>query len=537
MKLTLESLHDAQFWKARNITLPQYDIAQLRSNTYANPTWLHMGGGNIFRGFIARAAQSLINQGLLNTGIIVADTFDKEIIERIYKPYDELTLMVDLNRNGNTGYEVIGSVTESYRAMSSCPDDLKRIEEIVINPSLQMISFTITEKGYTLTDINGNLLPIVIEDLRQKPECAQHAMCILTKLLYNRYLDNGTPLALVSMDNCSHNGEKLRQSILTVAEAWIKADFIEAGFINYLNSKVSFPWSMIDKITPRPDASVSERLIQMGFEDIAPITTSRGTFIAPFVNAEIPQYLVIEDDFPNGRPDLTKCGILLTDRDTVNKCEKMKVTTCLNPLHTCLAVYGCLLGYNKISDEMQDSDLVNLITKMGYDEGLPVVTNPGILNPESFISEVINERLPNSYLPDTPQRIATDTSLKMPIRFGETIKSYISNPDLSTEALTFIPLTIAGWLRYLLGVDDNGKEMPVSLDPMLDELRANLSSVSYGNATIPPHCLDNLLSKESIWGTNLVSCGLSTKIESMLSELIAGSGAVRNTIHKYVSAE
>ena len=83
-----------------------------------------------------------------------------------------------------------------------------------------------------------------------------------------------------------------------------------------------------------------------------PITTSRGTFIAPFVNAEIPQYLVIEDIFPEGRPPLEEAGVYMTDRDTVNKVEKMKVTTCLNPLHTALAVFGCLLGDKKISDEM-----------------------------------------------------------------------------------------------------------------------------------------------------------------------------------------
>ncbi|MCQ2482939.1 MAG: mannitol dehydrogenase family protein [Clostridia bacterium] len=533
MQLSLNGLKEKDFWESSNIKLPLFDIEELRKNTFDNPTWLHFGGGNICRGFINRDVQSLINQGLMDTGIVIADTFDKEIIEQIYKPYDELTLMVDLNSNGNIGMEVIGSVTESLIAMKECREDMKRLTKIFTSPSLQIVSFTITEKGYTLYNMNGDLLPIVEADIKNGPSNVSHAMSIVTSLVYERYKATSTPLALVSMDNCSHNGEKLRTSIMTIAKKWLDSDFVDYGFIDYLNTKVSFPWSMIDKITPRPDTSVADKLISLGLENIAPITTSKGTYIAPFVNAEVPQYLVIEDDFPNGRPDLTKCGILLTDRDTVNKCEKMKVTTCLNPLHTCLAVFGCLLGYTLICEEMKDNDLVNIITKMGYKEGLPVVTDPGILNPKAFIDEVIFERLPNPFMPDAPQRIATDTSLKMPIRFGETIKSYINSDTLKVTDLTYIPLTIAGWFRYLLGIDDNGEEMPISSDPMLEDLKKGLSVIRYGNMTVRHGCLNSLLSNESIFGADLTQCGLSDKIELMLSSMLEGKGAVRDTIHRY----
>lgn len=81
-----------------------------------------------------------------------------------------------------------------------------------------------------------------------------------------------------------------------------------------------------------------------GLEDLAAHRHLRGTYIAAFVNAEKPQYLVVEDRFPNGRPVLEKAGVYLTDRDTVNRTERMKVTTCLNPLHTAMSVYGCMLG-------------------------------------------------------------------------------------------------------------------------------------------------------------------------------------------------
>lgn len=99
-------------------------------------------------------------------------------------------------------------------------------------------------------------------------------------------------------------------------------------------------------------------------------------------------------------------------RETVDKVEKMKVCTCLNPLHTCLAIFGCLLGYTKISDEMKDRELVKLVETVGYQEGLPVVVNPGILDPKEFLDTVLRVRVPNPFMPDTPQRIATDTSQK-----------------------------------------------------------------------------------------------------------------------------
>ena len=136
----------------------------------------------------------------------------------------------------------------------------------------------------------------------------------------------------------------------------------------------------------------------------------------------------------------------MTDRETVNKTERMKVTTCLNPLHTALAVYGCMLGYTLICDEMKDETLVKLVKRLGYVEGLPVVVDPVILSPKAFIDEVVEQRLPNPFMPDSPQRIATDTSQKVGIRFGETIKSYVEK-GRDLHELTALSLAIAGWLR------------------------------------------------------------------------------------------
>ena len=520
MKLSCAGIRDRAAWEQAGIRLPSFHWEAMRAGTEQAPAWVHFGAGNIFRGFIAKLQQDLLEQGLAHTGIVAADTFDYDIIDKIYTPFDNMTLMVSLLPDGSMDKEVIASVAQGLRAGAAYPQDMARLKEIFRSPSLQMASYTITEKGYALTNIAGEFFPVVQADFDNGPEGCSHAMSMTTALLWERFQAGGAPIAMVSMDNCSHNGDKLYAAIHAFARQWTQAGLADTGFEAYVNdkNKVSFPWSMIDKITPRPAKVVEEALSGLGVEDMAPIVTSKNTFIAPFVNAERPQYLVVEDRFPNGRPPLERAGVYMTDRDTVNKTEKMKVTTCLNPLHTALAVFGCLLGYESIAAEMKDPQLKALVEKIGYDEGIPVVVDPKILSPMDFIHEVIDQRLPNPFIPDMPQRIATDTSQKVPIRFGETIKSYAARPDLDVTGLTYIPLAIAGWLRYLLAVDDQGRPMACSSDPMLDTLQQQLS----------------ILSNPALFAGDLCRAGLAGRIGGMLREMLAGPGAVRATLEHYL---
>ena len=247
------------------------------------------------------------------------------------------------------------------------------------------------------------------------------------------------------------------------------------------------------------------------------------------------QYLVIEDHYTNSRPPLDLGGALYTTRETVDKVETMKVTTCLNPLHTAMSIYGCMLGYTLISAEMADEDLRAFIQKIGYMEAMPVVTDPGVLNPYEFIGAVINRRLPNPFMPDAPQRIAMDTSQKLPIRFGETIKKYIAR-GLDMSNLQLIPLTLAGYARYLKGIKDNGEPFEPSPDPMLEELQAIVAPLEIGKADQDYSCLHALYTRKDVFGLDLYEAGLGEQIEGMVKELFAGVGAVRATLHKYVTA-
>ena len=512
-------------WTAKGYQLPTYDIQAVRQNTYDEPTWVHFGGGNIFRAFPAAILNDLLNTGQYDRGVIVAETFDYSIVDQAYTPYDNLSLLVSLRADATVEKKVIASITEALKADYQFTNHWQRLKDIFSAPTLQMASFTITEKGYTWQeqDFANGLQP-------------QSAVGKVAVLLYVRFLAGALPLTLQSMDNCSHNGDRLRTGVMAYAQQWVNDGLVKKDFLDYISdeTKITFPWSMIDKITPRPHAKVKEMLASDGFEDNDYIETDKHTFTAPFVNAEEVQYLVIEDLYTNGRPPLELGGVLYTSREVVDKVETMKVTTCLNPLHTAMAIYGCMLGYTLISAEMADDDICTLVQKIGYDEAMPVVTNPGVLDPYEFINEVLNKRFPNPFMPDTPQRIAMDTSQKIPIRFGQTLRKY-GERGLDKSNLILIPLVLAGYARYLKGVQDNGTPFDCSPDPLLAELQTIIAPLQIGEPNQDWSPLKLFFSRQDIFAVDLYAMGLGEQIEQMTKELFDHYGAVRETLHKYVT--
>lgn len=526
MKLNIDSLiNQGRKLEEAGFDLPTFNQSQIKENTRRNPQWIHFGAGNIFRAYVANCCQTVLNEGAYDSGILAVETFDNEVVSKAYLPFDNLTALVKTKANGEFVKTIVASIVEAV----VYAENKARVEEAFLNPSLQMVSFTVTEKGYSLRQSNGQFLPFVVSDVENGPSGElTHLVSIVTSLLFNRFAHSAAPVAMVSMDNCSHNGDILKAAVLDLAKAWKEKGFVGEDFLSYLTDeqKVSFPLSMIDKITPRPSESIKQHLEAQGLEDMDIIITDKKTYTAGFVNAEFCEYLVIEDKFPNGRPKLELAGVIFTDRETVNKVETMKVTTCLNPLHTALAVSGVLLGYQSIWEEMKDADLVKLVEKIGYEEGLKVVVDPQILSPKAFIDEVLQERFPNATIPDTPQRIATDSSQKVGIRFGETIKKYLASDSLSEDSLAGIPMALALWCRYLVGINDQGAEMQLSPDPMLDELRSSLKEAKIGQTI----SIDPILGNAKVFNFNLLKTAVATKAQAYFNQMMAEVGGVRKTL-------
>ena len=465
MKLTMQGIKERKEWEKAGITLPGYDVKKVSEEAKKEPVWVHFGIGNIFRIFIGGIADGLLEEGILDRGITCVETFDYDVVDKIYKPYDNLGLSVILHGDGTREYKVIGSLAEAIKAQSGDSTQWSRLKEIFRSPSLQMVSFM-------------------------------------------------------------------------MAEEWKKKGFINEDFIKYISDEkiVAFPWTMIDKITPRPSEQIAADLEALGVEDMKSVITGKKTYIAPFVNAEKPQYLVIEDSFPNGRPALEKgFGVYLADRNTVNLSERMKVTVCLNPVHSATGPLGVVLGYDLFAHMLNtNEDMMKMARMVAYDEGLPVVEDPKILSPQAFVDELFNDRFPNEYLGDTNLRLAVDVSQMVGIRFGETVKAYVTKYG-DASRLTAIPLGIAGWLRYMLAVDDEGKKYELAPDPMNDELQKQLGDIVVGKPDTLKDQLKPILSNERIFFTDLYKDGIGKKIEDMFREMIAGPGAVRTTIHKYVN--
>ena len=140
MKLLDLQNGETKVWEEKGYLLPKYDREELKKKTKENPTWVHFGAGNIFRAFPAAKLQDLLNLGEYDRGVVVAESFDHEIITKAYKPYDGLSLSVVLKAEGTIEKHVVGSVTESLVADPVAPEDYARLTEIFENPSLQMVT-------------------------------------------------------------------------------------------------------------------------------------------------------------------------------------------------------------------------------------------------------------------------------------------------------------------------------------------------------------------------------------------------------------
>ena len=203
MKLSLEGLKNRGEREKAGIILPQFDIEKMRKATEEGCTWIHFGAGNIFRCFPAARMQDLIEKGLSDSGIIVAESFDYEIVDKIYNPHDSLTLSVTLKSDASIKNQVVASVAKALKCSPSFPEDYESLKKAFRNPKLQMVSFTITEKGYATAP------KYVQDDIPKGPENCSTVICMVTALALERFKAGAYPFAFVSMDICFHNGEML----------------------------------------------------------------------------------------------------------------------------------------------------------------------------------------------------------------------------------------------------------------------------------------------------------------------------------------
>ena len=238
MELNEAGLRERTWWTERGYKLPEFDRKAVREATGRGPVWVHFGAGNIFRAFPARAVQELLDQGIMDRGLVAAEGYDTEILERVNRPHDEYSVLVTLKADGTVEKTVVGSVLASY--------GLDGLKEIFTMDSLQIASFTITEKRDMAFSEQRRILKT--GRTGPKPIWARWGVCTGGSFAGRK------PIAMVSMDNCSHNGDRLLEAMETFAGKWCEKRAGRPGIPEYVTdrSRVVFPWTMIDKITP-PD--------------------------------------------------------------------------------------------------------------------------------------------------------------------------------------------------------------------------------------------------------------------------------------------
>lgn len=530
MELKRENLGAFLEWEKVEVTLPQFNVEKMLEETKKAPTWVHFGAGELLRSFVASLQQRLLNGGNVTTGLVVVEPYDEELIPLVYTPYDNLILNVTLEGDGRSTREIIASVAESFYI-----SNLFRLREIFKEKSLQMVTFDSGFEGCSLRGEDGEYSPEVAEDFETGLTAPKTAVAVLTSLLYARFQEGATPLAVVSLDDISKNGAVLQEAVLEMARSWESRGLVTDEFLIYIlnRRKVSFPWTMVEKNMEFPLETVEEELAGSQIEGMASISTEYGGFFAAFSNSERSQYLVIENSFPNGRPPLELAGVHFTKRSVVNKAVIMKETACLHPLETALGIFGNLMGYEIIADEMNDPRIFNLVHYLGAKEGLPVVASPEVIDPQKFLYDMIVNRFGEFSFTNSCENLTYDLSECIGSHVGTTIKAYVTQGK-GVKDLVAIPLVIAGWFRYLLAVNDNLEAIECRPDPLLEQLQEALSTVKVGDPTSYTGQLKPLLRNKRIFHVNLVRVGLAPVIETMFCEMLTGKGAVGHTLTHYV---
>ena len=193
----------------------------MRDDSLNSPRWLHFGA-EIFLKCSPLGFDELLDCGMTECVVSVDTSIDIDGIKAQFAAVDNLTLAVGLRSDAQLDLRVVGCVSEVLSAIPSDPD-WKRMSSIFKDPHFQLVSYTITEKGYSIYDSSDAFTKSVQEEMSRDPYECKHLMGITCLLLYERYLTGQRPLTLLSMDNLSHNGSVLGSAVKAYAKSWMKA--------------------------------------------------------------------------------------------------------------------------------------------------------------------------------------------------------------------------------------------------------------------------------------------------------------------------
>ncbi|WP_446028911.1 mannitol dehydrogenase family protein [Lelliottia amnigena] len=426
-----------------HVQLPQYDRQQLRSRI------VHFGFGAFHRAHQALLTNRVLNATGGDWGICEISLFSGDVLMSQLREQDHLFTVLEKGADGNQPI-VIGAVHECLNAKL---DSLAAIIEKFCEPQVAIVSLTITEKGYCIDPATGKLdtqNARILHDL-ENPTEPHSAPGILVEALHRRRERGLTPFTVLSCDNIPDNGHVVKNAVLGMAEKR------SPDLAKWIETHVSFPGTMVDRIVPAAtEVSLAEITQELGVEDPCAISCE------PFIQ------WVIEDNFVAGRPEWEIAGVQMVQE--VLPWEQMKLRM-LNGSHSFLAYLGYLAGFAHVSDCMQDDAFREAARRLMLDEQAPTLRITDV-DLTAYADSLI-DRFANPALQHRTWQIAMDGSQKLPQRMLEGVRVHLQRKS----AWPLLALGIAGWMRYVSGVDDAGNAIDVR-DPLSEKIRVLVETSS-----------------------------------------------------------
>ena len=475
-------------------TLPTYDRSKLVSRI------VHLGFGAFHRAHQAVYADILASEHGSDWGYTEVNLIGGEQQIADLNHQDNLYTVAEMSADAWTA-RVVGVVKEALHAQV---DGLETVLAKMCEPQVAIVSLTITEKGYCHSPATGELMldhPLIVADL-QNPHQPKSAPGVVVEALARRKAAGLPAFSVMSCDNMPENGHVMRNVVCAYARA------VDADLADWIESHVTFPSTMVDRIVPAVTPETLDKIEQLtGVRDPA------GVACEPF------RQWVIEDNFVAGRPEWEKAGAELVS--DVIPFEEMKLRM-LNGSHSFLAYLGYLAGYQHINDCMGDDNYRRAAHDLMLKEQAPTLKVQNV--DLARYADLLIERYTNPALRHRTWQIAMDGSQKLPQRMLDSVRWHLAD----NSSFTLLALGVAGWMRYVGGVDEQGNAIEVC-DPLLPVIQAAVQQSEEGESRVKA-----LLAIEAIFGKDLPQQGqfVDQVTNAYLSLLSKG---VKATVAEFVA--
>ncbi|WP_281549052.1 mannitol dehydrogenase family protein [Kluyvera cryocrescens] len=475
-------------------TLPTYDRSKLVSRI------VHLGFGAFHRAHQAVYADILAAEHGSDWGYTEVNLIGGEQQIADLNHQDNLYTVAEMSADAWTA-RVVGVVKEALHAQV---DGLETVLAKMCEPQVAIVSLTITEKGYCHSPATGQLMldhPFIAADL-QNPHQPKSAPGVVVEALARRKAAGLPAFSVMSCDNMPENGHVMRNVVCAYARA------VDAALADWIESHVTFPSTMVDRIVPAVTPETLDKIEQLtGVRDPA------GVACEPF------RQWVIEDNFVAGRPAWEKAGAELVS--DVIPFEEMKLRM-LNGSHSFLAYLGYLAGYQHINDCMGDENYRRAAHDLMLKEQAPTLKVQNV--DLARYADLLIARYTNPALRHRTWQIAMDGSQKLPQRMLDSVRWHLAD----NSSFTLLALGVAGWMRYVGGVDEQGNAIEVC-DPLLPVIQAAVAQSEEGESRVKA-----LLAIEAIFGKDLPLNGqfVDQVINAYLSLLSKGAKA---TVAEYTA--